>query len=388
MSDTSQGPGWWVASDGRWYPPELHPNFRAQTPPPMPPTMPLLSPTGTPEQALSSWAPAMAQPANAIPPLVTAYQGPGGYQPPPGYGTPPSGGHPQYTPVATGSSGGRFARGIRLVGVGFAMARDEPGLMMVPVVAFLVQLVILAVATAALYPTLHAASTVDGGTGTVHFSVAEWAVVVAAGVLTMFVSVVSHATIIARVMARFHGQGVSNTQAARAALTKSPQLLAWAFINYVVISILRQIGSRGILGAIVGWLLRAGWLLASFFVVPVILFEDKGAFSAIKRSVQLCRSRWGENIVGNGALGLIGMFAVLLDVLVAIFLGLAFPPLGVAVGLIGLIVILLVMTVASGAFNAALYWFAVTEQAPGNYSLGDLQSAYRQKGRRTGVYGF
>ena len=22
MSDTSQGPGWWVASDGRWYPPE------------------------------------------------------------------------------------------------------------------------------------------------------------------------------------------------------------------------------------------------------------------------------------------------------------------------------------------------------------------------------
>lgn len=22
MSDTSQGPGWWLASDGRWYPPE------------------------------------------------------------------------------------------------------------------------------------------------------------------------------------------------------------------------------------------------------------------------------------------------------------------------------------------------------------------------------
>ena len=22
MSDTSQGPGWWQASDGKWYPPE------------------------------------------------------------------------------------------------------------------------------------------------------------------------------------------------------------------------------------------------------------------------------------------------------------------------------------------------------------------------------
>ncbi len=25
MSDVAQGPGWWVASDGKWYPPELHP---------------------------------------------------------------------------------------------------------------------------------------------------------------------------------------------------------------------------------------------------------------------------------------------------------------------------------------------------------------------------
>ncbi len=31
MSDVSQGPGWWLASDGRWYPPEQHPNY---TPPP------------------------------------------------------------------------------------------------------------------------------------------------------------------------------------------------------------------------------------------------------------------------------------------------------------------------------------------------------------------
>ncbi len=27
MSDKSEGPGWWVASDGQWYPPELHPTM-------------------------------------------------------------------------------------------------------------------------------------------------------------------------------------------------------------------------------------------------------------------------------------------------------------------------------------------------------------------------
>ncbi|MGZ4704138.1 MAG: DUF4190 domain-containing protein [Acidimicrobiales bacterium] len=31
MSDFSQGPGWWQASDGKWYPPEQHPG---QAPPP------------------------------------------------------------------------------------------------------------------------------------------------------------------------------------------------------------------------------------------------------------------------------------------------------------------------------------------------------------------
>jgi hypothetical protein len=28
MSETSRGTGWWLASDGRWYPPELHPTRR------------------------------------------------------------------------------------------------------------------------------------------------------------------------------------------------------------------------------------------------------------------------------------------------------------------------------------------------------------------------
>ena len=31
MSDTSQGPGWWLASDGRWYPPEAWTGPPAQT---------------------------------------------------------------------------------------------------------------------------------------------------------------------------------------------------------------------------------------------------------------------------------------------------------------------------------------------------------------------
>ena len=43
MSDVSNGPGWWQASDGKWYPPEQQPNYEAAAPPPSPTPSP--SPT-------------------------------------------------------------------------------------------------------------------------------------------------------------------------------------------------------------------------------------------------------------------------------------------------------------------------------------------------------
>ena len=49
MSDTSQGPGWWLASDGKWYPPELW----TGPPPdgPSPPAHRLRRPAAYPGQA-------------------------------------------------------------------------------------------------------------------------------------------------------------------------------------------------------------------------------------------------------------------------------------------------------------------------------------------------
>ena len=44
MSDVSEGPGWWQASDGKWYRPEQHPNYL----PPPPPTAALTDSEDTP----------------------------------------------------------------------------------------------------------------------------------------------------------------------------------------------------------------------------------------------------------------------------------------------------------------------------------------------------
>jgi uncharacterized RDD family membrane protein YckC len=48
MSDVSQGPGWWLASDGKWYAPEQHPNYVAPPPTPAPPATPTPPPPTPP----------------------------------------------------------------------------------------------------------------------------------------------------------------------------------------------------------------------------------------------------------------------------------------------------------------------------------------------------
>ena len=55
MSEVSGGPGWWQASDGKWYPPEQHPNYRPPVPGSPPPTGPGY-PAGAPGGAVPTGA--------------------------------------------------------------------------------------------------------------------------------------------------------------------------------------------------------------------------------------------------------------------------------------------------------------------------------------------
>ena len=66
MSDVSQGPGWWQASDGKWYAPELHPDYQPPTEAvaPTPPDPPQEPP---PEPAPTQAAPVTPEPTQAIP---------------------------------------------------------------------------------------------------------------------------------------------------------------------------------------------------------------------------------------------------------------------------------------------------------------------------------
>ena len=92
MSDTSQGPGWWIASDGKWYAPEQAADYVPPPPPepepelPAPPTaeIPVVPPPVPPPMSpppAPSAAPPMAQP-QPPPPLAPPIAPPVGPPPP------------------------------------------------------------------------------------------------------------------------------------------------------------------------------------------------------------------------------------------------------------------------------------------------------------------
>jgi len=121
----------------------------------------------------------------------------------------------------------------------------------------------------------------------------------------------------------------------------------WAVISATVGLILSAIRNRGgAVGSLAAGIAGTAWSLVTFFVIPVMIFEEKGVLTAIKNSVSLFKKTWGENIIGSIGIGLV-MLPVIL-VFVAVFIAIiAASPL--VVPLVVLFVVLL------GGMRGALF---------------------------------
>ena len=107
MSDVSQGPGWWLASDGKWYSPDQAPGYRAEPAPGDAPgrargveTGPTVADPGVPVSPYRYGQPSGSPPGYS-PPMGSAYGSPPGYASPmgTGYGYAPGGPQYAYVPV-------------------------------------------------------------------------------------------------------------------------------------------------------------------------------------------------------------------------------------------------------------------------------------------------
>ena len=272
----------------------------------------------------------------------------------------------------------RFNRALRITQISLEMTRDEPGYFVIPIIAGLISLLIVGVATAFVYVGHH------GNFQNQPVHALDVVVGLLALALVTVVSVLARATIVYMATARLKGGHATRAMAWRGTISQIHNLIAWAIMSAVVGTLVRAIENQGWIGEIIGSLISIAWSVVTFFVIPVILFEHKGPIDSVKRSAELFRQKWGEQLIGNGAIGLIVLLCVLVLAALGAAVGSVSAAAGGAVFAVGVIGVGIVASVVSSIFNAALYNYAVTGQVGAGFEQSDMDSAFRQK-RRFGL---
>jgi hypothetical protein len=187
----------------------------------------------------------------------------------------------------------------------------------------------------------------------------------------------------------FRGQEASVGDGLAVSRERFSQIAGWAAVSTVIGLVLNAIESQGTLGQIFGRVLAVGWSLIAFLAVPVIAIEGTGPFQTLKRSAGLFRSRWGQQITGNIAIGgAVFLFGVLPSALL-IFAGFLIwasasfaGALLLVIGVIGLAISMLVSSALSNIFGVALYRYALDGEAVGGFTPAELESAVKPRGGR------
>lgn len=273
---------------------------------------------------------------------------------------------------------GRIARSFKLVEASWEVLKADRELMLLPLMSFAAMLVAIMVFGGAAFEL----GLVDGEQLTPGGYVA-----LGLFYLTVyFIGIFFNAAVVGAANIRLSGGDPTVADGLRAARSKVGKIFSWALVAATVGLILRTIEERvGLIGRIVIAIIGAAWSIVTFFVVPILLFEELGVVDSIKRSGALFRERWGEQFTGNISIGL-AMFLVFIPVfLVSVALIIVVPPLGILFGFVGIGLVATAGSAMTGIFNAALYRYAIEGHAGGPFSADQLREAFRPK--RRGILG-
>ena len=203
-----------------------------------------------------------------------------------------------------------------------------------------------------------------------------------------FVIFFFNSALVGAAMIRLDGGDPTLSDGLRIASSKALPILGYAAIAATVGMILRAIQERaGFLGKLVAGFLGVAWTLASFLVVPVLVSRNIGPIDAVKESAVLLKKTWGENLIGQGGVGLVfgliffGLIIVGGGAIVAVAMtgnGML-TGLVVAVVIVALLLAALVQAALSGIYSAALYRYAVGAGDSEGFDAQLLGQAFRTK---------
>jgi hypothetical protein len=154
----------------------------------------------------------------------------------------------------------------------------------------------------------------------------------------------------------FKGEEVTVQKGIDFSMSRIGSILGWAVFAGVVGGTLKIIQENvGSVGKIITGLIGIVWSIATFFVVPVIAYENLGPIAAFKKSALLMKEKWGESIGAGFSFGLIQLGAIALIVLIAFAVSAINMIAGIAVGVLLLLLMSIIISTVKTIFISAIY---------------------------------
>jgi hypothetical protein len=292
------------------------------------------------------------------------------------------------TPPATRSDAprsraweGRVARGFRLARVALEVVTSDRRLLLLPALATLCSLLALA-ATAFLADRLH------GSADAIRVIAPVWIAAYAISFVTIFFNV----ALVHVVAARWRGETASLRDGLVAARRRLRSIAGWAVLTTTV-GLLLQLVERVTLGIsqlVIGIVADIAWSVASFFVVPVLVVEQRGPLRSLRRSASVVRGRWVEGLAGATPIA-IATAMLMIPLAGLAFIGFVLFVLGLTIpGLLAMLagaVGALAVSVVSGALTQ-VFTLAVYQHATGGLQFDGFPTADLERprdGRPLGV---
>ncbi len=187
-----------------------------------------------------------------------------------------------------------------------------------------------------------------------------------------FVMIFFNAALIACAKIRFAGGDPTVADGLRASIQRLPQIFVWSLTTSVVGFFLSRMASadKGI-GKYVFAFLGAGWAIASFFVVPVLVSEKVGPIAALKKSVSVIKKTWGELLIAEVGMSMLVAALIVFPSILLVFLGLVILEFAPAVSIsifvfvaIWVFATSLAYSTLSAILRTALYLYATEGSIP------------------------
>lgn len=280
----------------------------------------------------------------------------------------------------------RFSRSWGLIKASAGVLSKDKELLVFPLLSSICTLIV----SAAFVLPILGLGALDGLSSGSGFQIQAWVYLASFGFYLVQYTVIFYfnTALVGAAMIRLDGGDPRLSDGLRIANSRLVPILGYAAIAATVGMLLRAVQKRsGVIGRAIAGFLGVAWTVASFLVVPVLVSRKIGPIDAVKESALLLKKTWGENLIGQGGVGLVFglIYIVLVIVGVAAIVGASMTGKAIFIGLvvalvvISLLVVGLIQAAMSGIYSAALYRYASGEGSTEGFDSQVLQTAFASK---------